>query len=122
LRRDDIAILADIFDRTSAPAIEVAPKEAALDAEKLSADGLMITGGSLRIPLIACAGARAAWVSRPILIGGSVSEDTVCEAFQVADGAVLSSVPLRRGLPRWDADKTRRFMDKVRGSPFCTGE
>jgi hypothetical protein len=44
LRRDDIAILADIFDRTSAPAIEVAPKEAALAAEKLSADGLIITG------------------------------------------------------------------------------
>ena len=43
IRRDDIAILADVFDHASVPLIDVPPEEAAVAAVKLGADVLVLT-------------------------------------------------------------------------------
>jgi uncharacterized protein len=125
LRRDDIAILADVLDRTSVPTPEVALEEAALGAEKLGADGLIITGRSFADSLDRLRRARAAGVSRPVLIGGGVSEHNVAESLAVADGVIVSTALMREqarsDLVQWDADKTRRFMDRVRRIGARTG-
>ena len=122
LRRDDVAILADVFDRTSRPLLDVSPAEAALMAEKLGADGLILTGGSFADSLERVRAARAAGARRPVLIGGSVTEGNLAEALAVAEGAVVSTSLMRPGASpddvlQWDADRTRRFMDAVRALP-----
>jgi predicted TIM-barrel enzyme len=119
LRRDDLAILADVFDRTSVPLIDVAPEEAAQAAVKLGADGLILTGATFAESLERVRKAKGSGIARPILIGGSVTSGNVAQALGVADGAIVSTSLMRDGaapgeLLQWDADKTRRFMDLVR--------
>jgi uncharacterized protein len=122
LRRDDIALLADVFDRTSVPMIEVSPEEAAQAAVKLGADGLILTGATFADSLDRARKAKSAGIRRPILIGGSVTDANITDALAVAEGAVVSTSLMRDGssdgdVLRWDADKTRRFMDRVRYRP-----
>jgi predicted TIM-barrel enzyme len=119
LGRTDIAILADVFDRTSLPMVDIAPTQGARWAEALGADGLILTGDSFADSLTRITNARAAGVRRPILIGGSVTDANVAEALAVADGAIVSTSLMREGagpsdVLRWDAEKTQRFMDRVR--------
>ena len=119
LRRDDIAILADVFDRTSLPMIDVPPEEAAQAAVRLGADGLVLTGATFADSLARVRDAKAAGVARPVWVGGSVTEHNVAQALAVADGAIVSTSlmrdkPAADDLLRWDGDKTQRFMDAVR--------
>ena len=119
LRRDDIAILADVFDRTSVPMIDVPPEEAAQAAVRLGADGLILTGASFADSLERVRSAKAAGVTRPVWVGGSVTEHNVAQTLAVADGAIVSTALMRdqpgaQDLLRWDRDKTQRFMDAVR--------
>lgn len=119
LRRDDIAILADVFDRTCVPLIDVPPEHAALGAERLGADVLVITGATFSESLERIAKARAAGVKRPILLGGSVTAGNVGEALTVADGAIVSTALMRSGAgPRdrlaWDRQKAAAFMAAAR--------
>lgn len=119
LRRDDIAILADVYDRTSEPMIAAPVEEAARAAANFGADGLVLTGATFADSLDRVRRTRAAGVRRPLLIGGSVTDGNVADALAVADGAVVSTSLMLDGshegnLLRWDADKTRRFMDQVR--------
>ena len=123
LRRDDIAILADVFDRTCVPMIAVAPEEAAQAAVKLGADGLILTGASFADSIDRVRHARAAGVRRPLFIGGSVTESNVEQTLAVADGAVVSTSLMRDNpgeadLLRWDKAKTERFMERVRALPM----
>ncbi len=122
LRRDDIAILADVFDRTCVPMFAVAPEDAAQAAVKLGADGLILTGATFAESLDRISRARAAGVKRPILVGGGVTESNLADALAVADGVVVSTSLMRDDagqddLLRWDAGKTSRFMDRVRALP-----
>lgn len=116
---ESVAVFADVFDRTSVPMVDITPAQAARWAEQLGADGLVLTGDSFADTLSRIHAARAAGVRRPILAGGSVTEDNVAEALQAADGAVVSTSLMLAGadpaaLLRWDADKARRLMDRVR--------
>ena len=119
LRRDDIAILADVFDRTSVPMLDVLPEEAAQGAIKLGADGLILTGSSFTDSMRRVGKAKAAGIGRPILIGGGITEKNVGAALALADGAIVSTALMRnassdKDLLRWDAGKTARFMDRAR--------
>lgn len=116
LRRDDIAILADVHDRTSMPRDGVPHDEAALWAEQIGADGLILTGSSFSDTLERIDRARAAGVKAPILIGGGVTAENVGQSLARANGVIVSRamMALNAGpgdLVRWDLDKTRRFMD-----------
>ena len=122
LGREDIALLADVFDRTSVPMVDIAPAQAALWAEQLGADGLVLTGDSFAGTLERIHAARAAGVRRPLLVGGGVTGDNVAEALRAADGAVVSTSLMLGGagpaaLLRWDAGKVQRLMDRVRTLP-----
>ena len=122
LRRDDIAIFADVFDRTSVPMIDVPPEEAAQAAVRLGADALILTGATFADSLERVRKAKAAGVTRPIYLGGSVTEANVKQTLAIADGAIVSTALMRDSaastdLVRWDADKVSRFMDAVRTRP-----
>lgn len=117
LRAPEIAIMADVFDRTSRPLIDVAPEEAAIAAQKYGADALVLTGASFADSLARVTAARRAGVTRPILIGGSVDQGNILEALAAADGAIVSTSLMARqgGIgARWDRDLIARLMDTVR--------
>jgi predicted TIM-barrel enzyme len=121
LGREDIAILADVHDRTAVPLSGESQPFAAEWAVKSGADALVITGASFEDSLTRVAAVRAAGVRRPILIGGGVTEANVARALDAADGAVVSSALMRRDAGpddpvRWDADLCRRLMDAARGA------
>ncbi len=118
----EIAVFADVFDRMSLPMVDIPPAQAASWAERLGADGLVLTGHSFADTPGRIAAARAIGVRRPILAGGSVTEDDVGDALAVADGAVVSTSLMVDdadpvALLRWDAGKVRRLMDRVRALP-----
>jgi predicted TIM-barrel enzyme len=119
LGRPDIAILADVHDRTAVPLSGESPEFAAEWAQKSGADGLVITGAGFGDSRDRIGRARAAGIRRPILLGGSVTDANVAQALGVADGVVVSTALMRRDAApgdvlRWDRDLTRRFMDAAR--------
>lgn len=121
MRRDDIVILADVFDRTCVPLIGVSPEEAAKGAVKFGADGLVITGATFSESLSRIRAAKAAGVTRPILLGGSVTSENIAETLAVADGAIVSTDLMRQGaaptdLLHWDHEKARRLVDAAHGA------
>jgi len=114
-----VAILADVFDRTTVPLAPVEPERAALWAQSHGADGLVLTGADFADSLARIRAARAAGVRVPILLGGGVTEENVAEALGASQGVIASSSLMRRDaaaddLMRWDADRTRRLMDLAR--------
>lgn len=116
---DDIAILADVHDRTARPLSDETQPFAANWAAKVGADGLIITGSGFSDTLDRITAVRARVPRRPILIGGGVTEDNVAEALAAADAVIVSSTLMRKDLGendlvRWDADLCRRFMDAAR--------
>jgi predicted TIM-barrel enzyme len=121
LGRPDIAILADVHDRTAVPLSTESQPFAAQWAAKLGADGLIVTGSSFPDTLTRIEAVRQAGVRRPILIGGGVTAANVAEALGASDGVVVSTALMRvdagpEDLIRWDADRCRRFMDTARAA------
>ena len=119
LGRDDIAILADVHDRTAVPLADETPEFAAQWAEKTGADGLIVTGESFADTLGRIGRARKAGVDRPILVGGGVDAGNVREALAAAGGVIVSTSLMRKDAAprdplRWDLDLARRFMDCAR--------
>lgn len=117
--RPDIAILADVHDRTAVPLSSETQPFAAEWAAKAGADGLVITGASFDDTLARIAAVRAHGVKRPVLIGGGVTEGNVARALAAAQGVVVSTALMRKGagaddLVHWDADLCARFMDAAR--------
>jgi predicted TIM-barrel enzyme len=114
LGRADIAVLADVHDRTSVPLSTESQPFAAGWAVRAGADGLVITGGDFDDTLARINAVRAAGVRAPILIGGGVTADNVGAALRASDGMVVSSA-LMCGSPddliRWDASACARFME-----------
>jgi predicted TIM-barrel enzyme len=116
-----VAILADVFDRTTVPLAPIEPERAASWAQSLGADGLVLTGSDFADSLARIHAARAAGVRVPILLGGGVTEDNVAEALGAAQGIIVSSSLMRRDaasgdLLRWDRDRSRRLMDLARAT------
>lgn len=114
LGRGEIAVLADVHDRTCVPLSSESQAVAAGWAVRAGADGLVITGSDFADTLDRIAMVRAAGLRRPILIGGGVTADNVAAALRGSDGVVVSSA-LMCGEPddliRWDAAACGRFMD-----------
>lgn len=122
LGRTDIAILADVHDRTSVPLSSEGQSMAADWARKAGADGLVITGSSFADTQERIAALRDHGPTSPILIGGGVTTDNVARALACCEGVVVSSSLLRKGGEaldpvRWDADACARFMEAARAAP-----
>ena len=57
-------------------------------------------------------------LGKPALVGGSVNEGNIYEILDHCEGAVVSSSlmldePIPGSLLHWDAEKIKRFVDKV---------
>ena len=112
----DVAIFADVHDRTGLPLVDVPLGMAAGWVSNIGADALILTGMSYAQSLDFVAQGRKAVRSKPILIGGSVTFDNIQEVLRHADGAVVSTslmLDTPQGSLRWDGAKIRRFMDLV---------
>ena len=114
--RPDIKIYADAHDRTCAPLAPVPDATAALWAQSMGADGVIITGSSFEDTILRITAARAAGVKRPILIGGGVNADNIGTALGAASAVIVSTSLLRDGAAPddfnlWDKDKVLRLME-----------
>lgn len=117
--RPDINIYADVHDRTCVPLAPVPNETAALWAQSMGADGLVITGSSFDDSLSRIRNARAAGIKRPILLGGGATESNIATALEVADSVIVSTALKRDGAAsddfnRWDKDKVLRLMEAAR--------
>lgn len=113
---EQVAIMADVLDRTCMPMVDIPFERAALAAARHGADALVLTGETFAHSLERIASARAAGVKRPLILGGSVDRENVERALSLADGVIVSSALMREGtdqdsLLRWDAGKVRALVD-----------
>ncbi len=115
----DVAIHADVHDRTTLPIDGASLEQTAQWAESMGADSLVITGSSFADSLVRISAVRAAGVGKPVILGGGVTALNVGEALANADGVVVSTALMskpteRKGHEIWDSDLCRRFMDAAR--------
>lgn len=121
LQRPDIAILADVHDRTARPLSDESQPVAAGWAARTGADGLIVTGADFADSCARIEAVRERVPDPPVLIGGGVTEANVGAALAASDGVIVSSALMRPDageddLLRWDAALCRRFMDAARAA------
>jgi predicted TIM-barrel enzyme len=120
IRREDIAILADVHDRTAAPADGVDHVRAARWAEGAGADALVLTGADEAATLGRLGAAREGGVRLPLLAGGGVHAGNVRRMLAVAQGVIVSRSLMRPDagpgdVVRWDLERCRRLMAAAGG-------
>lgn len=115
---DDVAIHADVHDRTTLPLDGATLEQSAQWAISMGADSLVLTGSSFADSLERIRRVRAVGIAAPILLGGGVTTTNVAEALDHADGVVVSTALMvkdgeKRGPIIWDIDQCQRLMDAV---------
>ncbi|HTP59116.1 MAG TPA: BtpA/SgcQ family protein [Spirochaetia bacterium] len=92
LHAQDIAIFADVHDRTG---INLGGRELEPDIRESvdlgHADGLVLTGGSFDESMAFLKKAKAKYARLPLLLGGSANETNLATALAVADGVIVST-------------------------------
>lgn len=117
--QSQVKIFADVYDREGIPAPGVPIDMAIGWADRIGADGFVLTGHSYKSTLEYLDIAAKMNLTKPILAGGSVKEENIYEILDHCDGAVISSSlmldhPLAGSCLRWDVEKIKRFSEKVR--------
>ena len=115
---ENIAILADVHDRTGKPLGEMPLKEAAhFTAVHSRADALVLTGFSFAESLEMLEQVRIANLDVPLLLGGGADAKNISQALQYADGVIVSSSFKPVGgfthegmLTEWDYERIQQFM------------
>lgn len=121
LGAENIAILADVYDRTGEPLGRLPLVEEARQAAVFGrADGLVLTGLSFAESLEMLGQVRAAALGVPLFLGGGANAGNVAQALQVADGVIVSSTfKSRQGwtrealLDEWEIERIQVFMEAV---------
>lgn len=120
---ENIAILADIYDRTGKPLGELPLVEAArFTGVHSKADGLVLTGFSFKESLKMLSEVKEADLGLPIFIGGGAKKENIKDALKVSNGAIVSSSFKPVGgwtkeamLTEWDYNRIVQFMEVVQG-------
>lgn len=115
---EDIAILADVYDRTGEPLGRMPLAEEARQAATFGrADGLILTGRSLDESEQMLAEVRDAKIDVPLLLGGGATSVTLARIRSLANGVVVSTAFKRVGgwtreslAADWDEAKIAEFM------------
>jgi membrane complex biogenesis BtpA family protein len=113
----DVAIFADVHDRTGAPIASGGFAEDVEHAVRLAgADGLVLTGKSYEETLAFIDVARKSVVTAPILVGGGVNAKNFAEVARVADGVIVSSSlkDSNDAFGKFGPGKVQAFMEEVR--------
>ena len=116
-RAENVAIFADVHDRTGTPIASGGFEEDVEFALRLGgADGLVLTGKSYAETLRMIAAARGRYAEAPILVGGGVTAENFGEVARVADGAIVSTSMKGTGsaVGRFVPEKVRAFMAAAR--------
>lgn len=117
----DIAILADVYDRTGEPLGRMPLVDEARQAATFGrADGLILTGRSFAESIEMLSEVRAANLGVPLLLGGGATTENVGQALQYADGVIVSTAFkavdgwTRESLAAdWDEAHIAKFMEAV---------
>ena len=89
---EDIAIFADVYDRTGEPLGRIPLVEEVRQATVFGrADAVVLTGKSFSETLAMISDISQSDLNTPILIGGGINAGNVKEALRVADGVIVSS-------------------------------
>lgn len=118
LGRNDIKILADVHDRTGFPLMNIPLAHAANWAANVGADALILTGATFMESTKYLQDVRSSGVSKHLYLGGGITTENVKQAFQHADGVIVSRSLMKDnyvpgdGL-QWDKEKILRFMQAV---------
>ena len=113
----EVAIFADVHDRTGAPIASGGFAEDVEHAIRLGgADGLVLTGKSQEETLALINVARKGVGAAPILVGGGVNATNFAEVARVADGVIVSSSlkDSNDAFGKFGPAKVQTFMDEVR--------
>ena len=121
---EEIAILADVYDRTGRPLGEMPLTEAARAAAVFGrADGLILTGGNFTESLNMLEEVKKADLGVPLFIGGGAKSENILQALTYCDGAIVSTAfkPIggwkRSSLAvDWDVERIKVFMQEVRSA------
>jgi membrane complex biogenesis BtpA family protein len=126
---EDIAILADVYDRTGAPLGRMPLIEEARQAVTFGrADGLILTGQSVDESQEMLEEVHSAKLGVPLLAGGGTAVDNLSCFLPLADGIIVSSAFKKVGgwtraslAEEWDTGRIRAFMDAVRSGSGQAG-
>jgi hypothetical protein len=118
---EDIAILADVYDRTGEPLGRMPIVEEARQAATFGrANGLVLTGRSTDESLGMLTQVRSANLGVPLLIGGGAAVDNLDRVLPLVDGIVVSTAFKAVGgwtrqsfSEDWDPHRMQVFMKAV---------
>jgi hypothetical protein len=118
---EDIAILADVYDRTGEPLGRMPIEEEASQAATFGrANGLVLTGRSTDESIEMLTQVRSANLGVPLLIGGGAAVDNLERVLPLVDGIVVSTAFKAVGgwtrqsfSEDWDPHRIRAFMKAV---------
>lgn len=114
---NDIAILADIYDRTGAPLGQVPLTEEAKQAATFGrADALILTGQSLDESASMLAEVRASKIPVPLLLGGGATPTNLSKIKGLANGVIVSSA--FKSISGWSRESLSADWDPARLSAF----
>jgi len=118
---EEIAILADVYDRSGSPLGRMPLVEEVRQAAVFGrADALILTGMSLSESLEMLKDAKAVGLETPLLLGGGAKPDTISKVMEIAQGVIVSSAFKPIGgwtqqsvLAEWNEDLIGKFMQAV---------
>lgn len=117
IQAEEIAILADVHDRTGTPLGDMSLLEAAQGAALFGrADGLILTGRSIQESLAMLNEVRNSSLNVPLYLGGGANKDNIREVLNYADGVIVSTAFKRGG--GWSRDSLQEDWDDVRINEF----
>ncbi len=130
LEAENIAIFADVFDRTGTPVGDASLEAASEWAVRWGrADALVLTGHDFASSLAMLDRIRSKKLGAPLFIGGGATTDNVRTALDHADGVIVSSALMRRDGSAeerrqrpWDQAAIRRFVAAAKGADTAEGE
>jgi membrane complex biogenesis BtpA family protein len=117
LKAENIAILADVYDRTGEPLGRMPLAEEARQAATFGrADGLVLTGRSLDESEQMLGEVRSAKIDAPLFLGGGATSETIGRIRSLANGVVVSTAFKRVG--GWSRESLSADWDEARISDF----
>jgi membrane complex biogenesis BtpA family protein len=120
-KAEDIAILADVYDRTGEPLGRMPLAEEARQAATFGrADALILTGRSFDESLQMLSEVQTAKLDVPLLLGGGATAENVAQALAHADGVIVSTAFKSVGgwtheslAADWDEARVQAFMQRI---------
>ena len=124
INANDIAILADVYDRTGQPLGRMPLVDEARQAAVFGrADGLVLTGSTIDESMQMLADVQQANFRTLIFLGGGATSDNISKVLEIANGVIVSSAfkPINGWtkeamLSEWELLRIQEFMDAVNKS------